>query len=275
MVAKMASENNDPQADLYISSEANNMFIAKYDDFFEPLLTAVIRENTVDNLRDIDNLWVGLTYWARVLVYAKSRVDPALLTDYPRLADPGWRGKVLTESVGVNDISFVASFIKFYGQTQTEGFIQGLTANMARAPLGDGWQQILDILAQKGDVAVVNSQVLALMISGADKIPDLAQKVGVIFPDQTGSGAHINLCAIALINNAKNRDMAIKLAEYLTSVPVQEKLAAGNFEYPANPKAPRAQVLRSWDFIAQDVDYSFLGAYQGDAAEMMLKGGWK
>ena len=46
------------------------------------------------NLRDPDGLWYGLAKRARVLVYAKDRVDPAQLSTYEALADPAFKGKV-------------------------------------------------------------------------------------------------------------------------------------------------------------------------------------
>lgn len=97
-----------------------------------------------------------------------------------------------------------------------------------------------------------------------------AESVGVFFLDQGGSGTHINICGIDLVKDAPNAAAAMQLGEHTLSVPAQETLSAGNFEFPVNPKAAKAPLLASWeDFQAQSVDFADLNRFKTRAKEIL------
>ena len=61
----------------------------------------------------------------------------------------------------------------------------------------------------------------------------LANKVGVVFPNQSSWGTHLNIAGGAVAKYAKHPDNAVKFLEYLASPQAQEYLANGNNEWPA------------------------------------------
>ena len=49
-------------------------------------------------MRDSENYWFGLSVRARVIVYAKDRVEEKELSTYEDLADPKWKGRLVIRS---------------------------------------------------------------------------------------------------------------------------------------------------------------------------------
>ena len=43
-------------------------------------------------------MWFGLTRRARIIAYAKDRVQPSQLSTYEALAQPEWKGRVTVRS---------------------------------------------------------------------------------------------------------------------------------------------------------------------------------
>ena len=50
----------------------------------------------------------------------------------------------------------------------------------------------------------------------------MADSIGVFFPNQETNGTHVNISGIGLTKHSKNKENAIKLIEYMTSVEAQE-----------------------------------------------------
>jgi iron(III) transport system substrate-binding protein len=57
-------------------------------------------------------------------------------------------------------------------------------------------------------------------------------KVGMMFPNQTTTGTHMNIAGGAVAKYAKNRDNAVLFMEYLASPFAQDHFANGNNEWP-------------------------------------------
>ena len=80
--------------------------------------------------------------------------------------------------------------------------------------------------------------------------------IGLIFPDQAGNGAHVNVSGGGVARYAPNRDNAVKFLEYLSSDSAQAYFSAGNDEYPVVDGVELA------DSIAT------LGEFTGDAVSL-------
>ena len=75
---------------------------------------------------------------------------------------------------------------------------------------------------------------------------------------------------------SKNKANATKLLEYLSDVPAQEVVSNENYEFPVNPKAKPAELLRSWGtFKTQQISFAELGKNNAAAIALMGKTGWK
>ena len=98
----------------------------------------------------------------------------------------------------------------------------------------------------------------------------------IVNPNQATTGTHINISGAGLTKSSKNKANATQLIEFLTDVPAQEMVSNENYEFPVNPKAKPAELLRSWGtFKAQQINFAELGKNNTAAIALMGKTGWK
>jgi iron(III) transport system substrate-binding protein len=278
LIERIKREDSSTEADLFVTVDGGVLHSAKAAGILQPVASPIVLRNVPASLRDKDNTWFGLSTRARVIVYAKDRVKPEQLSSYEDLADPKWKGKVVARpSSALYDQSLLASLIALDGEEKALAWVKGIAANFARQPKGNDRGQALDIVAGLGDVALMNTYYIGQMLNS--KNPDevrAAQNIGVFFPNQQDTGTHINVSGIALTKHAKHADNAIKLIEFLTDVPAQERLSAGNYEFPVNPAAQKHPLLTSWGtFKTQNLDFAVLNANNAKAIQLFAEGGWK
>ncbi|ABO50058.1 extracellular solute-binding protein, family 1 [Desulforamulus reducens MI-1] len=278
LIERLAREGKDTKADLLITADAGRLYRAKEKELLQTTSSETLFKNVPENLRDKDNQWFGLTKRARVIVYAKDRVDPAQLSTYEDLTDAKWKGKVLVRSANnIYNQSLLASFIALNGEDQAKAWAKDLVANMAREPKGNDRDQAKAVVAGEGDVAIMNTYYVGKMLHSSDpEEVKVANKVAVFFPNQNTTGTHINVSGVGLTKYAKNKDNAIKLMEFLSSEKAQKQFAEANFEYPVNPNVEPSELLKSWgDFKAQDINLSLLGENNQKAVRIFNEVGWK
>jgi iron(III) transport system substrate-binding protein len=278
LIERIKREGESSQADLFITVDGGVLANAKQNDILQPVNTDVINENVPEQFRDTDNNWIGMATRARVIAYAKDRVKPEDLSTYEDLATDKWAGKVLLRSsTSMYNQSLLASFIELNGEEKAEEWANGIVKNFARQPDGGDRDQAKAIAAGTGDVAIMNTYYVGLLANSADaEEVKVADNIGVFFPNQETTGTHVNISGIGLTKHSKNKDNAIKLIEYVTSVEAQEFLSANNYEFPVNPNAKKPELLESWgEFKMQELNFDTLGEHNKKAIEIFNKVGWK
>jgi iron(III) transport system substrate-binding protein len=107
---------------------------------------------------------------------------------------------------------------------------------MARPPKGGDTDQLKAVAAGECDVAISNHYYYA-RLARSSKAEDraVAEKVGVVFPNQSGRGAHVNVSGAGVLKHAPHREAAVKFLEYLASDDAQRYFADGNNEWPVVP----------------------------------------
>jgi iron(III) transport system substrate-binding protein len=278
LIERLKREGESTEADLFITVDGGILANAKANNILQPVESEVIEANVPENLRDADNQWIGMSTRARVIAYSKERVTPDQLSTYEDLTSEKWQGKVLARSsTNLYNQSLLASFIELNGEDQAEAWAAGIVKNFARQPDGGDRDQAKAIAAGTGDVAIMNTYYVGLMLNSEDpEEVKVAEGLGVFFPNQETTGAHVNISGIGLTKHAKHPQNATKLIEYITSVPAQEFLASGNYEFPVNQEATKPELLQSWgEFKMQELNFETLGAHNKKAIEIFNKTGWK
>ncbi|QED49262.1 Fe(3+) ABC transporter substrate-binding protein [Cytobacillus dafuensis] len=278
LIERLKREGESTQADLFITVDGGVLANAKKNDVLQPVNSDIINKNVPENLRDADNNWIGLSTRARVIVYSKDRVSPDELSTYEALTDEKWKGKVLARSsTNLYNQSLLSSFIELNGKEQAEQWAQGIVNNFARQPDGGDRDQAKAIVAGTGDVAIMNTYYVGLLVNSEDpEERKVGESIGVFFPNQETNGTHVNISGIGLTKHSKNPENATKLIEYMTSVEAQEYLSANNYEFPVNADAKKTEILESWgDFKMQELDFDTLGEHNQEAIEIFNKTGWK
>lgn len=278
LMERLKREGQNTPADLFITVDGGILNTAKEEDLLQAVESEEIDETVPAELRDTDNQWIGLSTRARVIVYAKDRVQPEDLSTYEDLATDKWKGKLLVRSSdSLYNQSLMASLIALDGEEKAKEWAQGIADNLAREPEGGDRDQARAIVAGVGDVAIMNSYYVGRM-SVSDEAEDVKvfDQIGVYFPNQETTGTHINISGAGLIKHSKNKENAVKLIEYLTTVEAQEQISEANFEFPVNEEAELPEVMADWGtFTPQKVDFADYGKYNPTAVELMNEVGWK
>jgi len=278
LIERMAREGESSPADLLITADAGRLHRAKSRDLLQAVQTKTLNSNIPENLRDEDNYWFGLTMRGRVIVYAKDRVNPRELSSYEDLTSDKWQDEILVRSSeNIYNQSLLASFISIYGEDWAEKWARGVVENMARNPQGNDRAQATAVAAGEGDLAIMNTYYLGKMLNSDNPAEvKVAEQLGIHFPSQDKAGAHINVSGIGLAKNAPNKENAVKLMEYLSSVDAQKFFASANYEYPTNPNVEASELLKSWgSFKRQEISLTELGIYNEKAVKIFNKVGWQ
>ncbi len=278
LIKRLQVEGEATKADLLITVDAGRLYRAKSTGLLQSINNETLEKRIPENLRDSDNQWFGLSVRARPIFYVKGKVDPADLSTYEGLADPKWKGKIcIRSSSNIYNQSLVGSMLEANGETQTQAWATALVSNMARKPAGGDTDQLRAAAAGVCEIAIANTYYYGRLIKS--KKPEdkaVAAKLGVFWPNQTDRGTHVNVSGVGLTANAKNKNNAIKLIEFLTSAESQAWYAEVNNEYPVVASAEADAVLKSWgEFKSDSVSLSQLGLNNKQAVVVMDKAGWK
>ncbi|MBR2077248.1 MAG: Fe(3+) ABC transporter substrate-binding protein [Exiguobacterium sp.] len=278
LLERLNTEGENTEADLFITADAGNLYQAKEAGHLQAVDSDELESNIPEKYRDTDNEWFGLTKRARVIVYSKDRVKPEELSTYEALTEEQWNGKVLVRpSENMYNISLLASFIEVNGVDEAKEWAKGLVNNMARDPQGNDRDQAKAVVAGEGDVAIMNTYYMGLMLNSEDEEEKkVAEQLGVFFPNQDTTGTHVNISGIAMTKASKNTENAQKLMEFMSEPSAQEKFASVNYEYPVNESVEPNELLQSWgEFKEQDINLSALGENQQEAIRIFNEVGWK
>jgi iron(III) transport system substrate-binding protein len=278
LLERIKAEGRNSPADVLITVDAGRLWRADQAGILQPVSSPVLEQAIPAELRHPEGKWFGFSQRVRGIVYAKDRVDPSEITRYEDLADPKWQGRIcIRSSTNVYNQSLVASMIEADGIEATEAWAKGLVDNLARPPQGGDTDQIQAVAAGECDVAVVNHYYFVrLLESEAAEERAIGDKVGILFPNQDGRGAHANISGAGVIATAPNKDNAVKFLEYLTTPQAQTYFAQGNYEFPVVEGVKLDQVLEQWGAIKTDaINAAKLGENNPDAVKLMDRVGWK
>jgi iron(III) transport system substrate-binding protein len=278
LVQRLSSEGRNSPADLLLTVDAGNLNRAQEMGLFQPIRSEVLEQTIPAAYRDPAGHWFGLSMRARVIMYARDKVEPASLATYQDLTDPKWKNRVcVRSSANVYNQSMVAAMIARQGVEATETWARGLAANLARPPQGGDRDQIKAVAAGQCDIALVNTYYLGGMLNSSQaEERQAAARVGVAWPDQENHGVHVNISGAGVTRHARNQGNAIRLLEFLAGEEAQRWYAEVNYEYPVRPDAPISETLAGFGkFKADELNLAILGRHNPEAVRLMDRAGWR
>ena len=288
IIARLKAEGSASPADVILLVDAARLARGEQDGLFLPIKSKPLEDAIPASLRaqpaaDGGIPWFGFSTRARVVVYDKIKVKPTEVDSYEKLADPQNKGKLCIRSGShPYNLSLFGAVLEHMGPQKTEAWLKGLVDNMARPPKGGDTDQIKGVAAGECQIAVTNSYYLArLMRSSKPEDRAVAEKVGVVFPNQSSWGTHVNIAGAAVARHAKHVDSATKFLEYLASPSAQNYFANGNNEWPVakgvstdNP-ALKAMTGGSGQFKSETIPVGAVGANQVKVQQMLDRVGFK
>ncbi len=277
LLERIVSEGANSPADVFITVDVGRLWRADQKGILAAVDSALLNERIPANLRHPKGHWFGFATRARVILYAKDRVDPSLIDDYADLADARWTGEVcIRSSTNVYNLALLGSIIAHQGPKAAEAWAAGVVANFAREPQGGDTDQIKAVAAGECSLAVANTYYYARLLASDDAAERaIADKVGLIWPNQATTGTHVNISGAGMVATAPHPEAAVTFLEYLASDEAQRYFANGNNEYPVVPGLLDNPALLSLGaFKADDIDIAAIGEHQPAAQKIFDRVGW-
>ena len=277
LLERIKNEGANSPADVFLTVDAARLAKAHELGLFAPVTSKTLESRIPAHLRTED--WFSFSTRARVIVYNKGTVKAEDVQNYQDLANPKLKGKLCSRS-GAHpyNLSLMASIIAHQGEAKAEELARGMVANFARAPKGGDTDQIKAVSAGECGVAISNTYYVArLMRSSKPEDQKIMEKLGVVWPNQSGTGAHINVSGGGMLKTAPNKDAAVKFLEYLASDAAQRYFADGNNEWPAveSVKVANPALDSLGKFKADKLPVKNLAMYQAKAQIIFDRAGFK
>ena len=280
LIQRLKNEGDKTEADLFITVDVGKLWQAGDMGLLQKINSQIINPNINPSLLDKNNYWVPVTYRSRILVYSNERVDKSELSSYEDLASDKWKDRILVRSSSNSyNQALMSSLVANLGIEETQKWSAAIVKNFARNPKGNDRDQVKAIAAGQGDVAIVNSYYIGLLLSSQNEEElNAGKSVSVFFPNQAANqrGAHINVSGIALTKNSKNKENAIKLIKYLQTDEAQKTYVNNTYEYSVNQSISPNEIVQGWgDFKMDGLDLNLLGSKRDEAIRIFDKSGWK
>lgn len=277
LLERIKNEGANSPADVFITVDAARLAKAHELGLFAPVISKTLESRIPKHLRTED--WFSFSTRARVIVYNKSAVKADDVQNYADLANPKLKGKFCSRSGShPYNLSLMASVIAHQGQVKAEELARGMVANFARTPKGGDTDQIKAVSAGECGVAIANTYYVARLLRSSK--PDdikIMEKVGIIWPNQSTTGTHINVSGGGMLKTAPHKAAAVKFLEYLASNEAQRHFSDGNNEWPAvdNVKIANPALESLGKFKADQLPVNNLAMYQTKAQIIFDRAGFK
>ncbi len=279
LIARIQAEGANSPADVLLTVDAGRLWRAEDAGLFQPVKSAELDARIPAEFRHPEGLWFGFSKRARIIYYAKDRIDPALVQTYEDLARSDLEGQVcIRSSSNIYNLSLMAGLIDHLGPEAAQAWAEGVVANFARNPQGNDTAQIRDIAAGACGVSLGNTYYFARLMSSDDAADQaVVDAVGWVFPNQDGRGTHVNISGAGVVANAPNADNAVRFLEYLASESAQRYFANGNNEYAVvtGVDVDNPALALMGEFEADTLNVAVLGENQTQAQILYDQAGWE
>ena len=279
LIERVKNEGARSPADVLITVDAGRLWRAEQLGFFQPVKSALLEARIPASLREPNGLWYGFSMRARLIAYRKDKVRPSEVETYEALADPKWKGRLcMRSSTNVYNLSLMGALIEHLGAQKAEAWARAVRENLARDPKGGDTDQLKSVAAGECDVTLTNQYYYArLARSAKPEERQIADKVGVAFPNQASWGAHVNVSGAGVLKSAPHRAAAIRFLEYLAGDEAQRYFAEGNNEWPAvaGVRTGNPVLAAFGEFKRDALNVAILGRNQPDSQRIYDRVAWK
>ena len=279
LIERIRNEGARSPADVLVTVDAGRLWRAEQLGLFQPVKSALLDTRIPASFREPTGLWYGFSLRARVIAYNKAGVKAGELMTYEDLAGPKWKGRVcMRSSSNIYNLSLMGALIDHLGEAKAEAWAKSVKDNLARDPKGGDTDQLKSVAAGECDVTISNQYYYARLLRSqkADERA-AAEKLGIVFPNQSSWGTHVNVSGAGVMKNAPHRDAAIQFLEYLASDEAQRYFADGNNEWPvvAGVRVENPVLAAFGAYKVDPLNVAVLGRNQPGAQMIYDRVGWK
>lgn len=256
LAATILEEGRRSPADVFFAQDAGALGALSKAGLFERLPQELLA-NVPAPFRSQENLWVGTSGRARVLVYNTNRVDKAELpSDITGLTDPKWRNRIGWAPMNASFQAFITALRVERGESETKEWLKAMKQNQPQDyPRNTAIMHA--VAAGEVDVGLSNHYYLHTM----------EKEQGQRLPAQNyvpTDGTLINVAGVGILNTTDRPQEAEKFISFLLSETAQRFFTDETFEYPLtktvdpNPALPRLDAMP-----AIELDLSLLEDIEG------------
>jgi len=279
LIERIRNEGARSPADVLVTVDAGRLWRAEQLGLFQPVKSALLESRVPESFRDPGGHWFGFSMRARVIAYNKDKVRPGEVQSYEELAEPKWKGRVcMRSSTNIYNLSLMGALIDHLGEQKAEAWAKAVRANLAQEPKGGDTDQLKAVAAGQCDVTVSNQYYYA-RLARSQKADErkVAERIGIVFPNQKTWGTHVNISGAGVLKHAPHRDAAVKFLEYLASDEAQRYFADGNNEWPVAPnvKLDNPVLNALGEFKRDRLNVAVLGRNQPSSQKIYDRVAWK
>jgi iron(III) transport system substrate-binding protein len=279
IIERIRNEGQRSPADVMITVDAGRLWRAEQLGLFQPVKSQVLDSRIPASFREPGGHWFGFSSRARVIAYNKAKVKAGEIESYEQLADPKWKGRVcMRSSTNIYNLSLMGALIDHLGREKAQSWAKGVRANLAHDPKGGDTDQLKAVAAGQCDVTISNQYYYArLLRSSKPDEREVGEKIGIVFPNQSSWGTHVNISGAGVLKNAPNKENAIRFLEYLASDDAQRYFAEGNNEWPAvkNVRVDNPVLKMLGAFKQDTLNVAVLGKNQPSSQKVYDRVAWK
>lgn len=246
--ARIEAEGQQSPADLIFVKDFVYLNEMSTLGWFKPFQSKSIRSALPSSMIQSKNLWAGVSFRTRTVVYNTNTVNPSEIQDYKDLASETWAGRICVRT-GAHPYNqaLVSSFIHNYGYDATKEFMSQILSNLAEAPMANDTAVLNAIANGQCDVGIVNHYYLAPLVEANPAFP-----VKPIFVNQNTTGSHVNGTGIGIYKLSKNEKVATEFMEFLLTDKIQLQFSAAHYDYPAKTNLIPTSLIRNWGTFTAD-----------------------
>src|SRR5215510_10882768 len=113
LLARMKAEGRNSPADVFLTVDAGNLWLAEKENLFQPAQSKVLDVRIPASLKSPKNLWFGFSTRARLIFVNPRKVDPKIVQTYENLADPRLKGQIcMRSSSAVYNLSLLGAMVQ-------------------------------------------------------------------------------------------------------------------------------------------------------------------
>jgi len=231
LVQRLRAEADNPQADVFWSSEVFQTIELADEGVFEPYQPADT-DNWPSRFRDDEHRWWGFAARARVICYNPQRVsEDELPQTWMALTQPQYSGRIVMADPRFGTTGGHLGAMKTYWASRVspgfyEAWLQGLADNDTRYIASGNAGVVRQVINGEADFGMTDTDdVWAAQANGQD--------VELVYPrhevaDQRGTGTLLIPNTVALIRDCPNPELGRQLVDFLLSERVERILAESN-----------------------------------------------
>jgi iron(III) transport system substrate-binding protein len=269
LAAQILEEGDRSPAEIFFSQDAGALEALAA----EGALTAIPAATTAlvpEAYRSVDDLWVGTSGRARVLLYNDELVPAAEVpTSVLELTDPKWKGQVGIAPTNASFQTFVTAMRVSLGEEATAEWLAGLVAN--------------DVQTFDNNVAIrdaVDAGQISLGLANHYYWFEKAAEVGADnlavqnrFLEPGDVGSFVNVAGVAVLPAGADDPSAQKFVDFLLSEKAQTFFAETTYEYPlVEGVAPAEGLPALEDLQGPEINLADLADLAGTQAALQEAG---